>query len=234
MIIEIESILFPKITTNDAIDKGIAIIRISLNIFHALFFKFKTFKYKSDLFFLSVKIYLKNIYPKLKIVATDAAIIADLAIISVLKLVFLDTNSTVKIVRLVFIACSKVKDIADIFIFCFPLKYPLITADIDTKNMDGAKIFKISDAASISNKFSAIKFEEAYKTKLHKKPTKEKIAIDTLNTLLAPFISPIDKFSATNFDTAFGIPIEDIVRNIVPAIAEKYIKEEIERLKNDE
>ena len=28
--------------------------------------------------------------------------------------------------------------------------------------------------------------------------------------------------------------MKDIVRNIVPAIAEKYIKEEIERLKNDE
>lgn len=98
--------------------------------------------------------------------------------------------------------------------FCFPLKYPLITAEIETKKIEGDRIFKTSAPASICRILIAIKSEKTYSPRLHINPIQEKIAIETLKALLAPFISPTDKFSATIFEIAFGIPIDDIVRKI--------------------
>ena len=44
-------------------------------------------------------------------------------------------------------------------------------------------------------------------------PIIPKVTSATLNILCAPLLSPIANFSDTNFDIAFGTPIEEIVNN---------------------
>ena len=55
------------------------------------------------------------------------------------------------IVRAVLNTCSIVCDLAVAFIFCLPLKYPLITEDIATKKIAGDNATKVISAPGICN-----------------------------------------------------------------------------------
>ena len=90
-----------------------------------------------------------NIYAKLENVAIVVATFAPAAIISVEVDVTYATISTITIVNTVLNICSNVCALAVIFNVLLPLKYPLNTDDIDTKNIAGDNAINVSSASGI-------------------------------------------------------------------------------------
>ena len=139
---------------------------------------------------------------------------APAAIHTVFPLLRVNTNSTINIVNIVLNICSKLCDLAVTFILSLPLKYPLKTEAIDTKNTAGDNASNVYFASGISNAVVAIKSAPKNNIKVPINPITENVANATLNILCAPLWSPSAVLSATNLDIAFGTPIDDNVKSI--------------------
>ena len=152
-------------------------------------------------------------YKKHNIVAKLVAKFAPAAIIVVLtpdKMLIISTNI---IEKTVLKNCSRVCEFAVTFKFSLPLKYPLITHEIDTKNIDGESATSVNSASGICKTFCAINFAPKNRIVLDKNPSVPKLINAILKIWCAPLWSPIATFSEINFETAFGTPIEEIVKN---------------------
>ena len=90
-----------------------------------------------------------NRYTKLENVAIVVATFAPAAIISVDVDVTIATISTITIVNIVLNICSNVCALAVTFNVLLPLKYPLITDDIYTKNIAGDSAISVNSASGI-------------------------------------------------------------------------------------
>ena len=118
------------------------------------------------------------------------------------------------IVSAVLKTCSSVCDLAVALTFCLPLKYPLITEAIATKNIAGDKATIVISASGIWSHCFEITPAPKNNNKLPINPITEKVANAILNILWAPLWSPTATLSDTNLEIAFGTPIEEIVSNI--------------------
>ena len=154
-----------------------------------------------------------NIYAKLENVAIVVATFAPAAIISVEVDVTYATISTITIVNTVLNICSNVCALAVIFNVLLPLKYPLNTDDIDTKNIAGDNAINVSSASGIWIQLYAIVCAPKNNNIVPIAPIIPNVANATLNILLAPLLSPNANLSETNLDIAFGTPIDEIVSN---------------------
>jgi len=103
--------------------------------------------------------------------------------------------------------------LAPILIFCLPLKYPLITDAIVTKNTAGDNATNVISASGIWSQLFAITFAPKNNNKLPTNPIIANVAKAILNILFAPLLSPTAVLSDTNFDIALGSPIDEIVNN---------------------
>ena len=99
----------------------------------------------------------------------------------------ISTNITVSAVLKI---CSIVCDLAVAFKFCLPLKYPLITDDIATKNIAGDNATKVISASGICNQSFAITFAPKNNIKLPTNPITANVANAILKILCAPLWSP--------------------------------------------
>lgn len=154
-----------------------------------------------------------NKYAKLENVASVVATFAPAAIISVDVDVTYATISTITIVSTVLNTCSSVCALAVVFNDLLPLKYPLNTDDIDTKNIAGDKATKVNSASGICIQLYAIVCAPKNNSIVPTAPIHPNVANATLKVLFAPLLSPSASLSETNFDIAFGTPIDDIVSN---------------------
>jgi hypothetical protein len=71
---------------------------------------------------------------------------------------------------------------------------------------------RVNSASGICSIFSAINLAPKNKIKVPPSPNKQKVTKHTLNILCVPLLSPTALLSATNFEIAFGTPIEDRVK----------------------
>ena len=154
-----------------------------------------------------------NRYIKLENVASVVATLAPAAIISVEVEVAYATISTIPIVNIVLNICSSVCALAVIFNVRLPLKYPLNTDDIDTKNIAGASATSVNSDSGICVQLYAITCAPKNSNIDPIAPSVPKVTNATLKILFAPLLSPTANLSDTNFDIAFGTPIDDIVSN---------------------
>ena len=138
---------------------------------------------------------------------------APAAIITVSVPVVIAINSTIITESTVLKNCSKVCASAVTFKFCLPVKYPLITQDIATKNIDGESATRVSSASGICRITFDIYSAPQNNIALLKNPIKPKVTKAILKILCAPLVSPTATLSETSFDKAPGIPTEDIVKN---------------------
>ena len=83
---------------------------------------------------------------------------------------------------------------------------------LQTKNNDGDNATNVISASGIPI-IPAIFLAPNNNSKVPTKPITPKVANAILKILCAPFESPTDNLSETNFETAFGTPIDDIVNN---------------------
>ena len=95
--------------------------------------------------------------------------------------------------------------------------------------LDDEQIISIIAKESKKRKDSLVEYEKSGREDLINEIKEE---IDILTEYLPKQLS-FEEVEAI-VKEVIAANMKDIVRNIVPAIAEKYIKEEIERLKNDE
>ena len=79
--------------------------------------------------------------------------------------------------------CSNVCDLAVTFKFCLPLKYPLITDAIATKNIAGDNATKVISASGICNQLYAITCAPKNSNRLPTNPITANVANATLNIL---------------------------------------------------
>ena len=86
--------------------------------------------------------------------------------------------------------------------------------EIATKNTAGDSATNVISASGTCNQYSAITCAPTNNSKLPIKPIIANVANAILKILFAPLLSPIAILSETNFDIAFGTPIDDIVSNI--------------------
>ena len=154
-----------------------------------------------------------NIYAKLENVAIVVATFAPAAIISVEVDVTYATISTITIVNTVLNICSNVCALAVIFNVLLPLKYPLNTDEIETKNIAGANATNVSSDSGICVQLYAITCAPKNKSIEPIAPSAPNVTNATLKILLAPLLSPTASLSDTSFDIAFGTPIDDTVSN---------------------
>ena len=152
-------------------------------------------------------------YKKLKIVAMVVAKFATPAINIVLFFVIFATTSTNIIVKKVLNICSIVWDLAVVDNLCLPLKYPLITDVIDTKNIDGDNVIREYSASGISKNLCAIGFALINSKAVPNNPKNAKVKNAILKILCAPLLSPTATLSDTNFAMAFGTPVEENVKS---------------------
>ena len=123
------------------------------------------------------------------------------------------TISTIIIVNTVLNICSRVCALAVVFKLLLPLKYPLNTEEIDTKNIAGDKAINVNSDSGICSQLYDIVCAPKNNSIVPIAPIQPNVASATLNILFAPLLSPIANLSATNFEIAFGTPIDDIVSN---------------------
>ena len=121
------------------------------------------------------------------------------------------TISTTITVSNVLNTCSNVCDFAVTDIFSLPLKYPLSTEAIVTKNIAGDNDTNVISASGICKIAFDIYPAPTNNTIVAINPIIPNVNSATLNILCAPLSSPIATFSDTSFDMAFGTPIDDIV-----------------------
>ena len=131
-----------------------------------------------------------NKYMKLENVASVVATFAPAAIISVEVDVIIATISTTTIVNTVLKICSNVWALAVVFRLLLPLKYPLNTDDIDTKNIAGDNATNVSSASGICIQFFAIVCAPKNNSIVPTAPIQPKVPNATLNILFAPLLSP--------------------------------------------
>ena len=146
-------------------------------------------------------------------VAMVVAKLAAPAIMVVLFLPILITNSTNTMVNIVFRICSTDWDLAVAEKFCLPLKYPLITAVMETKNIEGERAIKEYSASGICIQFVAICLAPK-KSKVEPViPIMANVIKAILKILWAPLLSPIAILSETSLEMAFGTPVEEKVNS---------------------
>ena len=116
--------------------------------------------------------------------------VAPAAITSVLFPLIYAKTSTITIVKTVFNICSIDWELAVTVIFSLPLKYPLKTAEIDTKNTDGDSAISVSFASGICRYSVAITPAPRNSALLPINPIIPNKANAILNTLYAPLLSP--------------------------------------------
>ena len=92
-----------------------------------------------------------------------------------------------------------------------PVKYPLITAAIDTNTIAGAKNLSVGATAFTFNNVSDIKSAPKNNIPVNTNPIPPNKANATLKIRFAPFLSPIAILSDTSLAITDGIPILDIV-----------------------
>jgi len=131
-----------------------------------------------------------NKYTKLENVASVVAIFAPAAIISVEVDVTIATISTTTIVNTVLKICSNVCALAVVFRLLLPLKYPLNTDDIDTKNIAGDNATNVNSASGICIQLFAIVCAPKNNSIVPTAPIHPKVPNATLNILFAPLLSP--------------------------------------------
>ena len=153
------------------------------------------------------------IYEKLLKVATVVAKFAAAAINVVFILDTFTTISTNIIVNKVLNICSIDCDLAVADKFCLPLKYPLITDVIDTKNIDGERAINEYSASGICNHTFAIVLAPKNNKTVPIIPNVAKVKNEILKTLCALLASPIANLSDTNLAIAFGTPVDENVSN---------------------
>ena len=127
---------------------------------------------------------------KLENVASVVATFAPAAIISVDVEVSTATTSTITIVKIVLNICSSVCALAVIFSVLLPLKYPLNTDEIDTKNIAGAKATSVSSDSGICVQLYAITCAPKNNNIEPIAPIVPNVASATLKILFAPLLSP--------------------------------------------
>ena len=150
---------------------------------------------------------------KLETVAMVVAIFADAAIISVFCFPKITTNSTSETVKTVLNICSIVCDFAVTEKLCLPLKYPLITDVIDTKNIDGESAIKEYFASGICIHLFEIVSAPAKRSKEPIIPINAKVTNAILKILCAPLLSPTANLSDTKYEIALGTPVDENVRS---------------------
>ena len=131
-----------------------------------------------------------NKYIKLENVASVVAILAPAAIISVDVEVTKATISTTTIVNTVLNICSSVCALAVVFNDLLPLKYPLNTDEIDTKNIAGDNATSVNSDSGICIQLYAIVCAPKNNNIVPIAPIHPKVPNATLNILFAPLLSP--------------------------------------------
>ena len=155
-----------------------------------------------------------NKYKNPNIVAKLVAIVAPAAIHFVEFLDKLAIISTIPIVKKVLQHCSIICDFAVTFIISIPLKYPLNTDAIATKNIAGESVISVIFASGICSKLLDIYVAPKHKINVPVKPIIKNVANDILKILCASLKLPTATFSEINFDIALGTPIEESVKSI--------------------
>ena len=126
-------------------------------------------------------------YKKHSTVAKVVAKFAPAAIIVVSVPVVNATISTIITESTVLKNCSKVWEFAVTFKFSLPVKYPLITHEIDTKNIEGESATNVNSASGICSNVFDIYPAPKNKIVLLRNPINPKVKNAILNILCAPF-----------------------------------------------